>query len=182
MKTRIDSVLAQSKWLALPAACFFLGFSTPPADRCVATFQESGEASDNARALVGHWRKTTVIYESVKDEHLVFHADGTVDNWVVTVSGPYEGRTSRTGTTTGHWIVEGKLLKIDWGDKQPPVRFSSTKGNWFCQIFRTTANSGIGSSSELLEIPGSPGNESVRMPRQSETTTAILPRRDAAAC
>jgi hypothetical protein len=118
MRIRIGSVLAQSKWLAFPAACFFLAFSAPPGDQGVVTFQESGEASDNARALVGHWRKTTVIYESVKDEHLVFHADGTVDNWVVTVSGPYEGRTSRTGTTTGHWIVEGKLLKIDWGDKQ----------------------------------------------------------------
>jgi hypothetical protein len=102
--------------------------------------------------VVGHWRKTTVSYESVKGEHLVFHTDGTVDNWVVPVSGPYEGRTSRTGTTTGHWIVQGKLLQIDGETSSPPVRFSSTRGNWFCRIFRTTANSGIGSSGELVKI------------------------------
>jgi ABC-type sulfate transport system substrate-binding protein len=117
MRIRIDSVLAQSKWLAL-LACGFVAFSAKAPAREITLFQLEAEASDNARALVGHWRTTTVIYESVKDEHLVFHADGTVDNWLVTVSGPYEGRTSRTGTTTGHWIVEGKLLKIDWGDKQ----------------------------------------------------------------
>jgi hypothetical protein len=128
MRRRIRSVLAQSKWLALPAACFFLAFSAPPPDQSVVPFQESGDAADNAQALVGHWRTTTVIHESVKDEHLVFHPDGTVDNWVVTVSGPYEGKMSRTGTTTGHWIVEGKLLKIDWGDKQSSRPFFFHRG------------------------------------------------------
>ena len=38
-------------------------------------FQESGEASsDNMQRLIGHWRKTTIVFESPKDEHLVLHA------------------------------------------------------------------------------------------------------------
>ena len=96
---RINTVLRQSKWFAL-FACGFVAFSAKAA----------AQDTDNATELIGHWRKTTTIYYSVKDEHLVFGPDGTVDNWTVTVSGPYEGRTSRTATTTGRWSVEGKLL------------------------------------------------------------------------
>ena len=114
---RINTVLRQSKWFAL-FACGFVAFSAKAA----------AQDTDNATELIGHWRKTTTIYYSVKDEHLVFGPDGTVDNWTVTVSGPYEGKTSRTGTTTGHWIVEGKLLKIDWGDKQSSRPFFFHKG------------------------------------------------------
>ena len=41
----------------------------------VIAFQESGEASsDNKQRLVGHWRKTTIVFESPKDEHLALHA------------------------------------------------------------------------------------------------------------
>ena len=34
--------------------------------------------------LIGHWRKTTIVFGSPKDEHLVLHGDGTAENWVVT--------------------------------------------------------------------------------------------------
>jgi hypothetical protein len=114
---RINNVLRQSKWFAL-FAWGFVAFSAKASEQEITLVELEAGASDNAAVLIGHWLKTTTIYESVKDEHLVFHPDGTVDNWVVTVSGPYEGRTSRTETTTGRWGVEGKLLNIDWGDKQ----------------------------------------------------------------
>jgi hypothetical protein len=114
---RINPVLGQSKWFAL-LACSFVAFSA----------KAPAQEIDNATVLIGHWRKTTTIYYSVKDEHLVFRPDGTVDNWVETVSGPYEGRTSRTATTAGRWAVEGKLLNIDWGDKQSSRPFFFHEG------------------------------------------------------
>jgi hypothetical protein len=114
---RINTVFRQSKCFVLLASGFVAFSAKAPAQDITLVQLETG-ASDNATVLIGHWRKTTTIYYSVKDEHLVFHPDGTVDNWVEKVSGPYEGRTSRTGTTTGRWRVEGKLLNIDWGDKQ----------------------------------------------------------------
>jgi hypothetical protein len=113
----INIILRQSKWFAL-LACGFVAFSA----------EAPAQDTDNARELIGHWRKTTTIYYSVKDEHLVFRPDGTVDNWTVTVSGPYEGRTSRTATTTGRWSVQGKLVNIDWGDKQTSRPFFFYKG------------------------------------------------------
>jgi hypothetical protein len=61
--------------------------------------------SEGARVVVGHWRKTTIVFENPKDEHLVLKADGTAENWVVTAS-------SRSGTTTGTWRVEGKILTL----------------------------------------------------------------------
>ena len=124
---RINTVLGQSKWFAL-LACSFVTFSAKAPAQEITLVQLEAGASDNATVLIGHWRKTTTIYYSVKDEHLVFRPDGTVDNWVETVSGPYEGRTSRTATTTGRWGVEGKLLNIDWGDKQSSRPFFFHKG------------------------------------------------------
>jgi hypothetical protein len=121
MRIRIDNVLAQSKWLALPAACFFLAFSAPPVDRCVITFQESGEVSESAKVLVGHWRKTTIGYVGPRDEHLVLRADGTAENWVVTAS-------DRTEPTTGHWSVEGKTLKLSFGDNENAGPFTIYEG------------------------------------------------------
>lgn len=123
---RINAVSRQSRWFAL-LACGFVAFCAKVPAQDLSHVQSAG-ASDNATGLIGHWRKTTTIYYSVKDEHLVFHPDGTVDNWVVTVSGPYEGKTTRTGTTTGRWSVEGKLLNMDWGDKQSSQPFFFYKG------------------------------------------------------
>lgn len=42
-------------------------------------------AQDSA-ALVGHWRKTTILFESPRDEHLVLNADSTFQNWTVTAT------------------------------------------------------------------------------------------------
>lgn len=57
------------------------------------------------RALVGHWRKTTIVFGNPEDENLVLHADGTAENWVITA-------TSRSARTTGRWNVEGKTLNL----------------------------------------------------------------------
>jgi len=67
--------------------------------------QSSTPLSENARILVGHWRKTTIVFEQPKDEHLVLHADGTLENWIVTAS-------SRSPMTAGVWRSEGKVLEL----------------------------------------------------------------------
>jgi hypothetical protein len=122
MGIRINSVLAKSKWLALPAACFFLAFSAPPADQRIVTFQgESADVPESAKVLVGHWRKTTIGYVGPRDEHLVLHADGTAENWVVTAS-------SQTERTTGHWTVEGKTLTLSFGDNENSRPFTIHEG------------------------------------------------------
>ncbi len=66
--------------------------------------------SEDARVLVGHWRKTTIRFETPEDEHLVLNADGTAENWVVTAS-------SRSRTTTGTWKVQGKILTLRLGEE-----------------------------------------------------------------
>jgi hypothetical protein len=71
--------------------------------------------------LVGHWRKTTIGYVGPRDEHLVLHADGTAENWVVTA-------TSQTERTTGQWSVEGKTLKLSFGDNENANPFTIYEG------------------------------------------------------
>jgi hypothetical protein len=61
--------------------------------------------SENARVIVGHWRKTTIVFEQPEDEHLILNADGSAENWVVTAS-------RRSASTTGQWQVEGKILHL----------------------------------------------------------------------
>ena len=114
----INTVLRQSRWFAL-VACGLVASSEK------ASGQDAGW---DPAALVGHWRKTMTIYESVSDEHLVLHPDGTAENWTMAVSGPYERRDTRTPTRTGRWSVEGKILNIDWGDKQSSRPFFIEKG------------------------------------------------------
>ena len=80
---RINTVFRQSKCFVLLASGFVAFSAKAPAQDITLVQLETG-ASDNATVLIGHWRKTTTIYYSVKDEHLVFHPDGTVDNWVET--------------------------------------------------------------------------------------------------
>ena len=98
-------------------------------------FQESGEASsDSTQRLIGHWRKTTIVFESPKDEHVVLHADGTAENWVVTAD-------SRSEPVTGRWSVEGKTLTLSVRGKpeletvhllRGPTRFSKySETPWF---------------------------------------------------
>ncbi len=67
--------------------------------------QPAATITESARVLVGHWRKTTIVFEQPEDEHLALHADGTVENWIVTASG-------RSAPTAGTWSVEGKMLNL----------------------------------------------------------------------
>jgi hypothetical protein len=70
--------------LANCAAFAFTVFSAEAADSGIIAFQERSDTpSENASPPVGHWRKTTIEFETPKDEHLVLHADGTAENWVV---------------------------------------------------------------------------------------------------
>lgn len=88
----------------------------------VITFQESGDASsDSKQQLIGHWRKTTIVFESPKDEHLVLHADGTAENWVVTAD-------RRSESVTGRWSVEGKTLTLSFGENENASPFTFHEG------------------------------------------------------
>ena len=88
----------------------------------VIAFQESGDAaSDSKQQLIGHWRKTTIVFESPKDEHLVLNADGTAENWVVTAE-------SRSEPVTGRWSVEGKTLTLSFGENKNASPFTFHEG------------------------------------------------------
>ena len=88
----------------------------------VIAFQESGDASsDSKQQLIGHWRKTTIVFESPKDEHLVLNADGTAENWVVTAE-------SRSEAVTGRWSVEGRTLTLSFGENENAKPFTFYEG------------------------------------------------------
>lgn len=59
--------------------------------------------------LVGHWRSTTISFESPRDEHMVLRADGAAETWIVTAS-------SRTPVTHGRWSAKGTMLSVAWDD------------------------------------------------------------------
>lgn len=59
--------------------------------------------------LVGHWRSTSIVFESPRDEHLVLNANGTAETWVVTAS-------NRTPVTRGRWNLKGTMLSVSWED------------------------------------------------------------------
>jgi hypothetical protein len=116
---KIQIVFRQIAWLAWCGASAFAAFSIEAADSDIITFQESSAlASENSSGLIGHWRKTTIGYTGPMDEHLVLHANGTVENWTVTA---YERREP----VTGHWSVEGKTLTLSFGgnDRSNPFTF-----------------------------------------------------------
>jgi hypothetical protein len=111
--------------LGLFAQCAVFAFglvSEGTAGSGVITFQESSDASsDSKKQLVGHWRKTTIVFESPKDEHLVLRADGTAENWVVTAE-------SRSEPVTGRWSVEGKTLTLSFGENENSRLFTFYQG------------------------------------------------------
>jgi hypothetical protein len=112
-------VFQKITWLAPCAAFVFAAFSIEAADSGIITFQESSApSSENATALIGHWRTTRIGYTGAIDEHLVLHSDGTVENWTATA---YERREP----VTGHWSVEGKMLTLSFGgnDRSSPFTF-----------------------------------------------------------
>jgi len=59
--------------------------------------------------LVGHWRSTRIVFEMAKDEHLVLHADGRAETWIVTAF-------ERSGARTGRWTGQGSSLRVAWTD------------------------------------------------------------------
>jgi hypothetical protein len=112
-------VFQKITWLAPCAAFAFAAFSIEAADSGIIRFQESSApSSENASALVGHWRKTTISYTGAIDEHLVLYSNGTVENWTAMA---YERREP----VTGHWSVEGKMLTLSFGgnDRSSPFTF-----------------------------------------------------------
>jgi hypothetical protein len=85
-------------------------------------FQIASEpTTENPSSLAAHWRKTTIVFGSPRDEHLVLHADGTAENWTVTA-------TDRTAPITGHWSVEGKTLKLVFGENENARPFTFYEG------------------------------------------------------
>jgi hypothetical protein len=117
MRTR--NVFRQITWLAQACAFVFVAFSANAAGSGIIRFQESSApSSENASALIGHWRKTTISYTGPIDEHLVLHPNGAVENWTATA---YERREP----VTGHWSVEGKTLTLSFGgsDRSSPFTF-----------------------------------------------------------
>ena len=118
MKTRnllLNVALAQCVVSAFGIACMATGSG-------IMTFQENDNASSgNTQGLVGHWRKTTIVFESPKDEHLVLHADGTAENWVVRAD-------SRSEPVSGRWSVEGKTLTLSFGENQNSSPFTFYEG------------------------------------------------------
>lgn len=59
--------------------------------------------------LVGHWRSTRIVFEMAKDEHLVLHADGRAETWIVTAF-------ERSGARAGRWTGQGSSLRVTWTD------------------------------------------------------------------
>jgi hypothetical protein len=107
----------------MQCAVFAFGLvSAAAADSGIIAFQESGDASsDNKQGLIGHWRKTTIVFGSPKDEHLLLNADGTAENWVVTAE-------SRSEPVTGRWSVEGKTLTLSFGENENSKPFTFYEG------------------------------------------------------
>jgi hypothetical protein len=83
--------------------------------------RSSDPSSDLKQQLIGHWRKTTIVFESPKDEHLVLHAGGTADNWIVTAE-------TRGEPVTGRWSVEGKTLTLSFGQNENSRPFTFYQG------------------------------------------------------
>ena len=118
MKTRILSGITFTQF-----TIFAIGLVSAAAlGSGVSTFQESGDApSDNKQRLAGHWRKTTIVFGSPKDEPLVLHTDGTAENWTVTAE-------SRSEPVAGRWSVEGKTLTLLFGENENSKPFTFYQG------------------------------------------------------
>ena len=121
---RRSNVFCKIIWLANCIALAFGAFSVAAAASGLTTFQKENPLaapSDNASALIGHWRKTTIVFGSPKDEHLVLQPDGTAENWVVTAE-------SRSEPIKGRWSVEAKTLTLSFGDHENSQPFAFYQG------------------------------------------------------
>lgn len=59
--------------------------------------------------LVGHWRFTSIQFDSPRDENLVLSADGAAEHWFVTTAG-------RSESSTGRWTTSGSTFIVHWND------------------------------------------------------------------
>jgi hypothetical protein len=122
MSTCISNALRPSRFVGIFAACILIAFSGRAADHAIIVFQAEPDAlSENAKVLIGHWRKTTVVFESPRDENLVLHPDGTAEKWIVTASERSEARS-------GRWSVQGKTLKLLFGEDEVSRPFTIYEG------------------------------------------------------
>jgi hypothetical protein len=105
------------------AQCLIFAFALEmTAGSGVIRFQNASDASsDQKQPLIGHWRKTTIVFGAPKDEHLVLNADGTAENWVVTAE-------SRSERVSGRWSVEGKTLTLSFGENENAKPFTFYQG------------------------------------------------------
>ncbi len=55
--------------------------------------------------LVGHWRRTRIVFDEPVDDNLVLAADGRLSVWRATPN-------SRSAPVPGRWRVEGKQLVL----------------------------------------------------------------------
>ena len=119
---KIPNACRKIALLVNSAALAFAALSPLAADSGIVTFQAGDDASsENTKRLMGHWRKTTIVFGSPKDEHLVLRADGAAENWVVTAD-------SRSEPVTGRWSVEGKTLTLSFGDNENSSPFTFYEG------------------------------------------------------
>ena len=119
---RRSNVLYETIWLTSCLAVACGTFSAAAADSGIIRFQEQSDApSETTSPIIGHWRKTTIVFETPKDEHLVLHADGTAEDWTVTA---YD----RSEPVTGTWKVEGKTLTLSFGDHENSQPFTFYEG------------------------------------------------------
>ena len=87
----------------------------------------SGYASQSARALIGQWRTNKYAFGDARDwEYLVLDADGTAENWDARAAGHVaRGDGPRN---TGHWRVEGEMLKLSLGQQDVSGPFAIVNG------------------------------------------------------
>jgi len=66
---------------------------------------EAQSGSRGRQDLIGHWRKTTIVFEAPQDANLVLSANGNFQYWEATARG-------RSKLSTGTWKVSGKNLVV----------------------------------------------------------------------
>ena len=70
----------------------------------------TGSAEPRAdQPLVGHWRFTSIQFDSPQDENLVLRADGSAEHWFTYPSG-------RSEVSTGRWTASGSTFSVSWAD------------------------------------------------------------------
>jgi TIR domain len=77
-------------------------------------------------SLGAHWRRTLIVSDSPRDDHLVLRNDGTAQRWSVTATG-------RSPTTQGRWNNTALTLTVfvdDGGETSAPFTFYEGQLVW----------------------------------------------------